>query len=320
MADNKTRVLFMGTPDFAEASLKALYETGLYDISVVTQPEKPRGRGYGMAESDVKKYALSVGLPVYQPEKLRDGSFEATLSEIDPEVIVVAAYGKILPGYILDYPPHGCVNVHGSLLPEYRGAAPIQRAIIDGRKKTGITIMKMDAGLDTGDVLFTKEVEISDSDDAGSLFEKMAAAGADLIKNRLPLILKGEISPIKQDDSRATYAPKIEKSECVIDFTKPAGDIACLIRGLSPAPLASFRRADGTQIKINEAEVSGEVSDVPAGTVIQDGDKMEIVCGDGRAIAPLSVTPSGKRKMTAAEYLRGHRIPDGGEPVLRDGQ
>ncbi|MBR5768362.1 MAG: methionyl-tRNA formyltransferase [Clostridia bacterium] len=319
MKETKTRVLFMGTPDFAEASLRALFETGKYEISAVTQPDRPRGRGYGIAESDVKKYAMSVGLPVYQPEKLRDGAFAATLSEIDPEIIVVAAYGKILPDYILEYPPHGCVNVHGSLLPEYRGAAPIQRAVIDGKKTTGITLMKMDAGLDTGDILFTREVPILESDDAGSLFDKMAEAGAELVTLCLPLILKGEVNPVKQDGSLATYAPKIDRSECLIDFTKTADEVRNLIRGLSPAPLAFFRREDGTQIKINEASLSDCVRDLPPGTLLPAGDGLDVVCGDGRAVRVLSVTPAGKRRMTAAEYLRGHRIPERGETVLING-
>ncbi len=303
----------MGTPDFAEKSLRALNETGLYEISVVTQPDRPKGRGYGIAESDVKKYAVHAGIPVFQPEKLRDMAFYAELCEIDPEIIVVAAYGKILPGYILGYPAHGCVNIHGSLLPEYRGAAPIQRAVIDGREKTGITIMKMDPGLDTGGILFTREVEILPEDDAGSLFDKMALTGAELICECMPLLLSDEVIPVKQDDSKATYAPKIEKSECSIDFSKPARDVFNLIRGLSPSPLAYFTRADGTQIKICRAVLPGRFYGGKAGTLMPAESGIDIVCGDGYAVTAVEIIPAGKRRMPASDHLRGHRIGDDGE-------
>ena len=240
------KILFMGTPGFAAASLAALYESGEYAVTVVTQPDKPKGRGYAVTPSEVKVYALEHGLTVYQPATLRDEAFASLLAEIDPDMIVVAAYGKLLPKNVIDYPEYGCINVHGSLLPEYRGAAPVQRAIIDGRTVTGITIMYMAEGLDTGDMLEKAEVPIGENDDFGTVFGRLAVCGAELLLRTLPHIFDGSAKPEKQNGDLATYAKKIEKTDCVLDFSMPAKKVHDLIRGLSPAPLAfapSVRKA-----------------------------------------------------------------------------
>ncbi|MBO4770494.1 MAG: methionyl-tRNA formyltransferase [Clostridia bacterium] len=305
------KLLFMGTPDFAAASLKALYETGKYDIEVVTQPDRPKGRGNVLTPPDVKVFALEHGLNVYQPETFRDGAFREELARINPDIAVVAAYGKILPQYVLDCPKYGCINIHGSLLPKYRGAAPMQRAIINGETRTGITIMKMDAGLDTGDMLLKYELEIAPDDTFEDLFEKMARAGAKSIVSALPMIIDGTLVPEKQDGSLSSYAAKIEKEDCVIDFSKSASDVYNHIRGLSPVPLAFTFRADGTQIKIVSARLSEKIQSLPCGSAVENGGLIDVVCGDGKAVSILSLIPAGRKKMTSAEYLRGHRLTDG---------
>lgn len=297
----------MGTPDFATCALKALYQTGEYDIEVVTQPDKPKGRGYELMPPDVKVYALSVGLPVYQPSTLKDGAFENELKRINPDIIVVAAYGKILPHYVISYPKYGCINIHGSLLPEYRGAAPVQRAIIDGKNETGITVMLMDDGLDTGDILTVTKVKIEEGDDFGTLFDKMAEAGANAIVSSLPDIINGKITPIKQDGEKSTYAEKITKDDCNIDFTKPAKAVYDLIRGLSPMPLGVIRREDGEVFKITSAKLGGKYGSEPK-TAVLSSDGLDVVCGDGNAVTVTSFIPAGKKKMAVSDYFRGHKF------------
>ena len=213
------RILFMGTPDFALPTLRALCENGHEVVGAVTQPDKPKGRGHHMTPPPIKVYAMEENIPVYQPLTLKGEEFAALLSELDPEMIVVVAYGKILPQNVLDYPKYGCVNVHGSLLPEYRGAAPMQRAIIDGKKVTGITTMLMAAGLDTGDMLLRAEVEIGENDNFEDIHDRLAECGADLLIKTVEGLEKGEITPEAQDDSLSTYAAKIEKSDCLLDFS-----------------------------------------------------------------------------------------------------
>ena len=304
------KILFMGTPDFAAASLAALYESGEYDITVVTQPDKPKGRGYTLTPPEVKVYALEHGLTVYQPATLRDEAFSSLLAEIDPDMIVVAAYGKILPKNVIDYPRYGCINVHGSLLPEYRGAAPIQRAIIDGKTITGITIMYMDEGLDTGDMLAKAGVTIGENDDFEAVFDKMAECGAELLIKTLPEIFAGTVKPEKQNGDLATYAKKIEKADCVLDFSMPAKKVHDLIRGLSPFPLANATLC-GKMIKPVTSRLSDTVSDALPGTVVSAEGNITVVCGDGKCIDITEVLPAGKRRMPAADYLRGAKIKAG---------
>lgn len=304
------RILFMGTPDFAVSSLKALYESGEHQITVITQPDKPKGRGYTLTPPEVKVYAESVGLSVYQPATLRDEAFAALLRELDPEMIVVAAYGKILPKNVLDYPKYGCINVHGSLLPRYRGAAPIQRALIDGETETGVTIMYMAEGLDTGDMLYKTVVPITEDDNFETLFDKMAAAGAEALLKAIPSIADGTVVPEKQDDRLSTYAAKIEKADCVLDFSRPARQVHNRIRGLSPFPLSATVRGS-TVLKLVRSRLSDRTESSEAGTLMADGGRLYVVCGDGRCLEILELLPAGKKRMSAADYLRGNRLSDG---------
>ena len=305
------KILFMGTPDFALASLKELCESGLDVVGVVTQPDKPKGRGYTLTPPPVKVYALERGLPVYQPATLRGEEFASLLCEIDPEMIVVAAYGKILPENVINYPKFGCINVHGSLLPKYRGAAPMQRAIIDGEDETGITIMYMDVGLDTGDMLKKRAVKIEQDDNFEDIHDKLADCGAKLLLEVIDEIACGKNARIKQDDSLATYAKKIEKSDCLIDFSKSAQQVHNLIRGLSPNPLSFTHTPDGKLLKIVKSRlVSSEGCCGKAGEVVSlDGD-IVVACGEG-SIAICAVLPEGKGRMAAADFIRGRKISCG---------
>ena len=304
------RILFMGTPDFAVFSLRALVENGENVVGVVTQPDQPKGRGYVMTPPPVKVYAAEKGIPVYQPETLKNGAFAEELRKIAPELIVVAAYGKILPASVLDYPKYGCINIHGSLLPAYRGAAPIQRAILEGRTKTGITTMQMDAGLDTGDILLQETVEITKDDNFETLHDKMGVCGANVLLRTLDELKKGTLKRTKQDDTKATYAAKIEKADCRIDFARPAEVLHNQIRGLSPIPLAYVTMPDGNPLKIRKAEPVPAATPAAPGTVLSVSGGITVACGKG-AIKFLEVLPAGKKPMTAAAYLNGNKLPVG---------
>ena len=306
------RILFMGTPDFSLFSLKALVESGEEIVGVVTQPDKPKGRGYALTPPPVKVYATEQGLDVYQPQTLKDEAFATLLSSLDPELIVVVAYGKILPAAVLNYPKHGCVNVHGSLLPEYRGAAPMQRAIIDGKPETGITTMMMDVGLDTGDMLLAEAVRIEENDNFEDIHDKLGACGARVLLETVARIKAGTLTRTPQDGSLATYAAKIEKSDCVIDFSRTAREIHDRIRGLSPIPLAFTHTPDGKMLKVTASEVvCDDGAHARAGEVLSlEGGKITGACGTGR-IALLSVLPEGKKRMSAADFINGRRIAVG---------
>lgn len=303
------RILFMGTPDFALFSLRALVEAGEDVVGVVTQPDKPKGRGYTLTPPPVKVYAEEKGLPVYQPRTLRDEEFADLLQQIDPEVIVVVAFGKILPANVLSYPKYGCVNVHGSLLPAYRGAAPMQRAIIDGCAETGITTMFMDVGLDTGDMLLKKSVAIDLYDTFETVHDKLGECGAELLLRTLALLEKGEITPEKQDDALATYAAKIEKEDCLLDFSRTAKEVHDRIRGLSPIPLSFTHTPDGRLLKIVASEPT-EGKGRPGEVISLENGRITVACGEG-AIALLSVLPEGKKKMSSADFINGRRISVG---------
>lgn len=305
------KILFMGTPDFALGSLRALVESGEEVVGVVTQPDKPKGRGYALLPPPVKSYALEVGLDVYQPNTLRDEDFAALLDSLSPELIVVVAYGKILPENVINFPKYGCINVHGSVLPEYRGAAPMQRAIIDGKKKTGITIMYMDKGLDTGDMLLIRECEIGENDNFEDIHDRLSSLGAATLIETIREIKNGTSVRIKQDGSKATYAAKIEKSDCLIDFSRSAQEIHNQIRGLSPIPLAFTHTPDGKLLKIIESRISktdGASSEV--GKVLSVGDTIDVACGEG-VISILRLLPEGKGRMSAADFTRGRKIAAG---------
>ena len=303
------KILFMGTPDFAVPTLDALVSSGHEVVGVLTQPDKPRGRGHHMMPSPVKAYALEKGIPVYQPLTLRGEEFAELLASIDPEMIVVVAYGKILPQNVLDYPKYGCVNVHGSLLPEYRGAAPMQRAIIDGKKVTGITTMMMAAGLDTGDMLLRAEVEIGENDNFEDIHDRLAECGAKLLVETVDKLARGEITPEVQDDSLATYAAKIEKSDCLLDFSKDAKTLHDLIRGLSPVPLAFTHTPDGKLLKIVESRVidAESVNGEECGRVLSVGEDIRVACGRG-ILSIVTLVPEGKGRMSSADFVRGRKI------------
>ncbi len=302
------KILFMGTPDFAVFSLEALIDSG-YDIcGVISQPDKPRGRGYTLTPPPVKVAAEARGIPVYQPETLRDEAFASLMSELCPDICVVVAYGKILPESVLTFPKHGCINVHGSLLPEYRGAAPMQRAIIDGKKVTGVTTMYMDVGLDTGDMLLKDEIEILPEDNFEDIHDKLGACGAKLIVKTLRAIEDGTAARTPQDGANATYAAKITKDDCLIDFSKDAEVLHNLIRGLSPIPLSFTHTPDGKLLKITSARPSSESKgNAVCGEVISLDGGITVACGRG-AITLCGVVPEGKARMSASDFIRGRKI------------
>lgn len=309
------KILFMGTPDLAAVCLEAVYnKAGVEVVGVLTQPDKPKGRGMKLVPPPVKVFAEEHGIPVYQPQTLKNGTFEDELKKLDPDMIIVAAYGKILPKYVLDYPKYGCVNAHGSILPKYRGASPIQRAIIDGEKVTGITAMYMAEGLDTGDIIKIYPCVITPDDDFGSLHDKLANLAGVAMCDVIDMTENGTITRTKQDDEKSSYAAKIEKEDTVIDFTKNAEDIVNLVRGLSPAPLAVTRTPDGKLLKLTHARLSDMAKTDNAGEVAALSDKGEgeivLSCGDG-CISVTGVVPEGKKPMKSADYIRGRRISVG---------
>ncbi len=306
------RILFMGTPDFALFSLRSLVEAGEEIIGVVTQPDKPRGRGYALLPPPVKVYAEELGIPVYQPATLRDDAFFELLQQLDPEMIVVTAYGKILPERVLRYPPYGCVNVHGSLLPQYRGAAPMQRAIMEGNPVTGITTMLMDVGLDTGDMLLKGEVEIGPDDTFETIHDKMGECSARLLPLTVEALKNGTVTPQKQNDAEATYAAKIEKAECICDFSRSAKELHDHVRGLSPVPLAFTHTPDGKLLKLRRtAVVQTDGVHGRAGEVLSiAGGRVTVACGEV-VLALLEVQPEGKKAMAAADWINGRKIAVG---------
>lgn len=309
------KILFMGTPDFAAVALSAICDAGEDVIGVITLPDRPVGRGYKLTPSAVKVCALERGIPVYQPTTLKGEEFAAFLEEIDPELIIVAAYGKILPRNVLDYPKHGCINIHGSLLPEYRGAAPMQRAIIDGKAFTGITTMMMADGIDTGDILLTERVVILPEDNFETIHDKMAAVGGSLMLKTIDAIRAGTLVRIPQDSTgiEPTYAAKIEKSECLINFAQDADTIHNKIRGLSPFPLSYARMPDGKMLKFVASRVADSGKPEEIGKVVSADKSIIIACGEdgcGR-IEITKVLPEGKGRMDAADFLRGRKISVG---------
>lgn len=298
------RILYMGTPDFAVAPLTALCEAGHEVCAVLTQPDKPTGRGYKMTPPPVKVAALERNIPVHQPETLKNNAIADLLETYQPELIAVAAYGKILPEYVLHYPKYGCLNVHASLLPKYRGAAPINRCLMDGESETGVTIMYMEKGLDTGDMLLWESTPLTDDDNAESLHDRLAEMGARLLVRTLEQL--DTITPVKQDDAAHTYAPMLSKEDCRIDFSKPAREVFNHIRSLSPFP-GAFTTLGGKVLKVYaSAVVKG--SGTP-GTVI-DGEGLTVACGEG-AVRLTQVKPEGKKAMTDSQYLNGHPIEKG---------
>lgn len=301
------RIIFMGTPDFAVPSLQALLDRRDEVCAVFTQPDKPKGRGHKLMPPPVKELALQHSLPVYQPATLRDEGVQAQIRALAPEAIVVVAYGKILPQAVLDVPPLGCVNVHGSLLPKYRGAAPIQWAVINGEEATGVTTMFMGAGVDTGDMLLRRETAIGPEETAGQLFDRLKDMGAQLLAETLSGLEKGELRPIPQNHEEATLAPMLQKELSQIDWTRPAGDIHNLIRGLNPWPCA-VAVLEGRRLKLLGSRVA-EASGEPGEARCENGELL-VCCGEKSLVIIELQTPEGKR-MSGKSYLLGHPLGAG---------
>lgn len=302
------RILFMGTPEFAQASLKALTDDKREVVCVVTQPDKPKGRGYEMSMSAVKAFALEKNIPVFQPETLKGGTLMPVLEKYLPDVIVVVAYGQLLPEYVLNFPRYGCINIHGSLLPSYRGAAPIQRAVINGETTGGVTSMYMEKGLDTGDMLIKKEVPILPTYTAGEYHDVLSLLGSQVLLETLDALKHGSLKPEKQNDALSTYARQLSKGEGEIDWSKTNDEIYNHVRGMNPWPRAySFigKKRFVTDF-VYKADDSGE-----PGTVLRaDGDGILVACGKGSVLIK-ELKVEGKKKMPVSDYLRGHALEAG---------
>lgn len=304
------KLVFMGTPDYAVNTLETLISAGHNVAAVFAQPDKPVGRKHIITPPPVKVCAQKRGIRVYQPNTLRDGKAEEILKEIAPEVIVVVAYGKILPKEILEIPKYGCVNGHASLLPKYRGASPIQWCIVCGEKETGVTAMLMDEGMDTGDILKTVKTEIGAEETAEELFDRLSVITAELLVNTLADLEKGNITPKKQDEEKASYAPIIKKEMAELDFeNKTANEIHNAVRGYYSWPCAYFF-LENKRVKVIKAAVA-DCTNAKAGTVIKSGDSLVIACKDGTAVELITVQPEGSKPMTAKQMLCGRPIAVG---------
>ena len=305
------RMVFMGTPDFAVSSLERLIADGHDIVGVFTQPDKPQGRKMKLTPPPVKQLALTHNIPVFQPDTFKNESQLALLQELDPEVIVVVAYGKLLPGYVLDLPKYGCINVHGSLLPKYRGASPVQWMVLNGETTAGVTTMYMDRGLDTGDILLVSETGVGENETAGELFDRLAAMGADLISETINRLPEG-IERKPQDDSQSTYVSVLDKRMSVVDWSKSAQEVHNLIRGLDPWPVAVTTRGE-VRLKLFQSRLTGKATSLPAGSVTEADPKkgLFVACGDGQVLQITEIQMVGKKRMSAGDYLRGHGIEPG---------
>ena len=307
------KIIYMGTPDFAVAPLEAILKAGHEVTAVVTQPDRQKGRGREVQYSPVKECALSYGIPVLQPLKIKEKDAVEELRKYPADIFVVAAFGQLLSEEILNMPRLGCINIHASLLPAYRGAAPIQWCVINGEEKTGVTIMQMAKGMDTGDILLQKEVVLDEKETGGSLFDRLMETGADLIVEVLPKIEAGELTPVVQKEELATYAGKITKDMGNIDFAKSAVTIERLIRGLNPWPSA-FTHYKGKILKIWEADVVSECANaenpVPGTVIAMDKESFTLATGEG-ALRIRSLQPEGKKRMSCAEFMRGYEVKVG---------
>lgn len=303
------RILFMGTPAFAVASLRRLVEDGHEICGVFTQPDKPKNRGHKLVFSPVKEYALSENLPVYQPLKMRDGEAMQIVTELAPELIVVAAYGKILPEEILNAPRYGSINVHSSLLPKYRGAAPINWAILDGEQETGVSIMYMAKELDAGDVIAQRTTPIGEYEDAESLTARLAVLGAEALSAVVQALADGTASRTAQDESRMSYASMLSKEMSPIEWSRSAHEINCQVRGLIPWPCASTDVINGEPIKLFSVRETGERTAAKPGTIVAAGRQgIDIACGDGCILRITELQAQGGKRMAASAYLLGHPI------------
>lgn len=301
------RIVYMGTPDFAVPALTDLYEAGHEILCVVSQPDKPVGRHADLKPTPVKEKALELGLKVLQPEKASDPAFIEEIRAMEPDVVVVTAYGKILRKAFLEIPKYGCINIHASLLPKYRGSAPIQWSVINGDEKTGITIMKLDEGMDTGDILLQEEIPIAEDETGGSLFDRLQTVGGPLCLKVLEKLEEGTVVPVKQNESLATKAPPLSKEMGDLDFRRNASELERLVRGLCPWP-GTYTRVGGKILKVHTAHVSPEeYPDTAPGTFLPGEDTITVICGDRSALCLDEVQLEGKKRMTAREFLRGQR-------------
>lgn len=306
------RIVFMGTPDFAVGSLQALCESGKHEIlAVVTQPDRPKGRGNKLLQTPVKEYALAQGLTVYQPQKVKTPEFVELLHELQPELIVVAAFGQFLSKEILELPKYGCINVHASLLPKYRGAAPIQYAIIKGEKESGVTIMQMDIGMDTGAMLDKVVVPIAENTTMGELHDALREQGATLLLQVIDKIAAGTAVAEPQDNEQATYATLLDRSMEHIDWSKTAQKVHNLIRGFNPAPSTFTKLPNGKSLKIWGSKMTDKSSAAAAGTVIETGKhSFFVACGEG-VLEITEVQPESKKRMPAQVFLNGRGVQEG---------
>ena len=302
------RIVFMGTPDFAAASLDALLKNGYNIAGVFTQPDKAKGRGMEISFSPVKELALENKIPVFQPAKMRDGTALSILQNLKPDLIVVVAYGRILPDDILSVPPLGTINVHGSLLPRYRGAAPIQWSVLNGDEKTGVTTMYLSSAMDAGDIIFSEETEIGEYETSGELYDRLKKLGAELLIKTVREIEAGCAPRTPQDETQATYVSMLDKSLSPLDFTKPARAVVKWVCGLQPWPVASAELG-GVVLKIYSARLTHHHTEAVPGSIVSTGkDGIEIACGDGETVLLTEVQAPGKKRMPAEDYLRGHKL------------
>lgn len=304
------KVVYMGTPDFAVAPLKAIIENGYEVVGVFTQPDKPVGRKAVLTPPPVKVAAQEYGIPVFQPDSLKNGEGVKILEELKPDICAVVAYGKILPRDFLEFAEYGCVNIHGSILPEYRGAAPIQRSIIDGKEYAGVTAQQMDIGIDTGDILFYEKTKILENETSGDLYERLTVISANLLVKTLKAIEEGSISPVKQDDSKSTHAAMLDKTMSPVDWSKSALEIHNQIRGLDPWPVAQTM-LDGKSLKLFRSQLCSDIGTGKPGEAVALKNGLGVFCGDGNAVIVSEVQFEGKKRMKSADFLRGYRLEKG---------
>ena len=303
-------ILFMGTPEFAVPCLSVLIKSDDSVCGVVTQPDKPAGRGHRLTPPPVKVLAQEHGIEVFQPETLKDFAFSEQLEKLNPDLIIVVAYGKILPEYILNFPKYGCINMHASLLPKYRGAGPIQWSVLNGEKNTGVTSMLMEKGLDTGDMLLKCETEIGEYETASELHDRLMVMGAELLSKTIAALKDGTLKPEKQNDAESSYAPMISKEMALIDWSKPAREIIKLICGMNSWPVAHTKYL-GEVMKVYRA-VLGNTAKGECGRIVSADDKgIEVVCGDGKTIIINEIQFKGSKTMKVKDYLNGHQITVG---------
>lgn len=302
------RIVFMGTPDFAAASLKKLIDEKFNVVGVFCQPDKAVGRGMELRYSPVKQLATDNAIPVFQPEKMRDGTALSMLKSLNPDILVVVAYGRILPDDLLEVPPYGAINVHGSLLPKYRGAAPIQWAVLNGESVTGVTTMHLAHDMDAGDIIYSEETAIGEFETSGELFDRLAEIGANLLVKTLNDLEAGVAPRIPQNHEDATYCTMLDKSCCPIDFSKTPREVVKHICGLLPWPVATAE-IGGEQLKIFSAAYTDTVTEKLPGDIVSAGNSgIEIACGGGKTIMITEVQAAGKKRMPASDYLRGHKL------------